>query len=58
MQPIDHFCCRNKECEDHGVRGKGNLCFRGWSGRAERIRMILCRTCKARFSERKGTVLG
>ncbi len=32
MQPIEQFCCQNKECEDHGIRGKGNLSFRGWSG--------------------------
>ena len=57
MQPIDQFCCRNKECADHGVRAKADLSFRGWSGRGKRIRMIFCRTCKARFSERKGTVL-
>jgi len=57
MQPTDQFCCQNKKCEDHGIRGKGNLRFQGWSGRGKRIRMIFCRTCKARFSERKGTVL-
>ena len=57
MQPIEQFCCQNKECEDHGIRGKGNLSFRGWSGREKRIRMIFCCTCRERFSERKGTVL-
>ena len=39
------------------VRGGGNLYFRGYSGKTRRIRMVYCRTCKARFSERKGTVL-
>ena len=57
MQPIEQFCCQNKECKDHGIRGKGNLSFRGWSGREKRIRMIICCTCRERFSERKGTVL-
>jgi transposase-like protein len=33
------------------------LTFRGWSGKGHRIRMVYCRTCRARFSERKGTVL-
>jgi hypothetical protein len=54
---IEHFSCQNAECPDSGVRGEGNLAFRGWSGTAERIRMIYCRTCGAHFSERKGTVL-
>ena len=57
MHPIEHLCCQNSSCPDSGVRGKGNLSFCGWSGRGKRIRMIYCRTCKAHFSERKGTVL-
>src|SRR5471032_1322742 len=57
MHPIEHFCCQNLECADHGLRDKGNLSFRGWSGNGRRIRMVYCRTCKAHFSERKGTVL-
>jgi transposase-like protein len=57
MHPIEHFCCQNKSCSDHGERAKGNLYFRGWSGRNHRIRMVYCRTCKKAFSERKGTPL-
>jgi len=57
MHPIEHFCCQNPACNDYGVRGKGNLCFRGWSGEGKRIRMVYCRTCDAHVSERKGTVL-
>src|SRR5512135_3319000 len=57
MHPIEHFCCQNSQCPDAGRRGHGNLTFRGYSGRTRRIRMVYCRTCKARFSERKGTVL-
>ena len=57
MHPIEHLCCQNPQCPDAGRRGHGNLIFRGYSGKARRIRMVYCRTCKARFSERKGTVL-
>src|SRR5262249_16450135 len=46
-----------KGCPDAGQRGKGNLYFRGFSGRGQRIRMVYCRTCKKSFSERKGTPL-
>lgn len=55
--PKEHFCCQNSQCPDAGVRGGGNLVFRGWSGKTRRIRMVHCRTCNRRFSERKGTVL-
>ena len=57
MHPIEYFCCQNSDCPDAGVRGKGNLRFRGWSGKGKRIRMVYCRTCKAHFSERRGTAL-
>lgn len=57
MDSIERFCCQNSECPDTGVRGGGNLYFRGWSGKSRRIRMVYCRTCKRSFSERKGTVL-
>jgi transposase-like protein len=55
--PIEHFCCQNKACPDAGQRGQGNLYFRGFSGRGQRIRMVYCRTCKKSCSERKGTPL-
>ena len=57
MHPIEHLCCQNSRCPDAGRRGHGNLTFRGYSGKTRRIRMVYCRTCQARFSERKGTPL-
>ena len=53
--PIEHCFCHNSDCSDHGKRGHGNVYFRGWSGRDQRIRMVYCRTCKKSYSERKGT---
>ena len=50
------FCCLNADCPDYGKRGHGNLTVPmryGGHGR----RLLRCRTCKARFSERKGTPL-
>ncbi len=55
--PIEAFFCHNSSCADHGKRGHGNLYFRGWSGRGQRIRMAHCRSCKGSCSERKGTAL-
>ena len=57
MPAIEHLCCQNSHCPDAGRRGQGNLTFRGYSGKGQRIRMVYCRTCKARFSKRKNTVL-
>ena len=56
MDELDLFCCQNPDCEDYGLRGHGNLrvCFR--YGR-DRRRLLACRTCQKRFSERKGTAL-
>ena len=55
-EELARFCCQNPECPDHGKRGLGNLrvCFR--YGPQQR-RMLACRTCQTRFSERKGTPL-
>jgi transposase-like protein len=56
MDELDLFCCQNAACADYGLRGLGNLrvCFR--YGRDQR-RLLACRTCQHRFSERKGTAL-
>ncbi len=57
MLPIEHFRCQNNQCPQAGLRGGENLYFRGFSGKARRIRLVFRRTCKRSFSERKGTVL-
>jgi transposase-like protein len=53
---LSAFCCRNPKCPDHGQRGQGNLTAPMRYGSQQR-RLLRCRTCKARFSERKGTPL-
>ena len=56
MEDLDRFCCQNPNCADYGLRGRSNVrvCFR--YGKSQR-RMLACRTCQQRFSERKGTAL-
>jgi transposase-like protein len=56
MDELDLFCCQNPACPDYGLRGRGNLrvCFRYGT---DQRRMLACRTCQRRFSERKGTAL-
>ena len=55
MDDLSKFCCQNSECADYGKRGAENLTVSFRYGPRER-RMLYCRTCKERFSERKGTV--
>ncbi len=57
MDDLSRFCCLNSECPDHGVRGGENLVVRDRYGKQRQYRLLYRRTCQARFSERKGTVL-
>ena len=53
---LSMFCCQNDECPAYGQRGAGNLTVCAHYGPHQR-RLLYCRRCKARFSERKGTPL-
>lgn len=57
MDDLSRFCCLNSECPAYGQRGGENLTVCGRLGKNNHIRLLYCRTCKARFSERKGTPL-
>ena len=57
MDDLSRFCCQNSACPDHGRRGGQNLTVCDRYGQDRSRRMLYCRTCKARFSERKGTPL-
>lgn len=53
---LGQFCCQNPRCVACGARGAGNLTVCGRIGKNKQIRLLYCRTCRKRFSERKGTV--
>jgi LacI family transcriptional regulator len=53
---LSAFCCLNPDCPDYGRRGAGNLSVPMHYG-PHRRRLLRCRTCKTRFSGRKGTPL-
>jgi transposase-like protein len=57
MDDLKIFCCQNPQCTDYGRRGLDNLrvCFR--YGPTKATRVLACRTCQHRFTERKGTAL-
>jgi transposase-like protein len=55
MDDLSKFCCQEPECRDFGKRGVGNLSVCNRYGPNNSRRMLRCTSCKARFSERKGT---
>jgi hypothetical protein len=57
MDDLSRFCCQNVACAASGKRGGGNLTVCMRYGKDKRLRLLYCRTCHARFSERKGTPL-
>ena len=57
MDDLSRFCCLNPDCPDHGRRAAGNLSVCMRYGAQQQHRLLYCKTCKARFSERKGTPL-
>ena len=57
MDDLSRFCRLNSDCPEHGKRDAGNLTVTGRYGPEKARRMLRCRACKARSSERKGTPL-
>src|SRR3954470_24578208 len=54
MDDLSRFCCLDSRCPDFGLRGVGNLTVTGRLGKSRQDRLLSCRTCRARSSERKG----
>jgi transposase-like protein len=57
MDDLARFCCQNSDCSRYGQRNAGNLSVCARYGKFNHIRLLYCKACKARFSERKGTAL-
>jgi IS1 family transposase/transposase-like protein len=57
MDDLAQFCCQNSRCSDFGRRDAANLTVTGRLGKSRQYRLLYCRTCRGRFSERKGTPL-
>ena len=55
MDDLKKFCCQNKNCPKHGVRGENNIRVRTTYGPND-TRLLHCLICKKRFSEHRGTV--
>lgn len=48
------FFCPNEACDDHGKRGLGNIIIYDRYGK-DRRKLLKCKTCNFRFSERRST---
>ncbi len=57
MDDLSRSCRLNSDCPEHGERGAGNLTVTHRYGPGKARRMLRCRACRSRFSERKGTPL-
>jgi transposase-like protein len=57
MDDLSLFCCQNPDCPEYGLRDHGNLRVGFRYGAQKQRRMLVCRTCQKRFSERKGSAL-
>ncbi|MEW6002769.1 MAG: helix-turn-helix domain-containing protein [Nitrospirota bacterium] len=51
---LAEFFCPNEACEDHGLRGLGNIVICDVYGKSRR-KLLKCRTCNFKFSERRST---
>jgi transposase-like protein len=57
MDDLRRFCCQNPACSLYGQREQGNLSVCARYGKDGRHRLLYCKACKYRFSERKATPL-
>jgi len=48
------FFCPNESCGNHGKKGRGNIVLLDTYGK-DRRKLLKCKTCNARFSERHST---
>jgi len=54
MDILEIFC-PNESCKDYGKKGQGNIvCYEIYG--KNKTKLLRCRTCKTRFSERRNTV--
>jgi transposase-like protein len=55
VDDLSLFCCQNPDCPDYGLRDHDNLRVGFRYGPHKQRRLLVCRTCQKRFSERKGS---
>jgi len=53
---LDKIYCPNKHCRDYKNKGGGNISVVGYYGKKNRYRLLRCKTCGLRFSERRWSI--
>jgi transposase-like protein len=56
-EDLSGFACPNPECIYFNQYGAGNLRVGERNGKDGHLRRLVCRNCKTRFQERKGTLM-
>ena len=54
---LSFFACPNSDCADFNRFDSGNLSVAERMGKDKAIRRLYCKTCRARFSERQGSLM-
>ena len=57
MKDIREFSCVNLCCQDYGKKRYGNISVHQKYGKNNSIRLLRCKTCGTRFSERTNTAI-
>jgi transposase-like protein len=57
MKSLSEFCCIAPDCSEHGERGGENLRVHQTYGKSDTIRLLECKICGRKFSERAHTAL-
>lgn len=57
MKPLSEFCCINPNCSEYRKRGDINLRVHQTYGKSGPIRLLECKVCGLKFSERAHTAL-
>jgi transposase-like protein len=57
MSELEKCFCPNEQCKDYGLRGRGNIAFRGKYGKDKSRDLLYCRTCGKRFASTQASAL-
>ena len=55
MAEINNSFCPNKDCQDYGLRNRGNIRYRGKYGKNKTKDLLYCVTCGKRFAATRDT---
>lgn len=57
MTNLDLCFCPNEQCNDYGLRQKGNIAIRGKYGKDNSRDLLYCKTCGKRFAATQASAL-